>query len=88
MLEKTLTSICGEGRRKAGGAAKVDFLLDFWLWPFYHMCYIENAMKVHSRAIFSLQRVEVTGCKLPKFRYSIEIPTGAVLLKGIMSIRQ
>ena len=31
MLEKTLTSICGEGRRKAGGAAKADFLLDFWL---------------------------------------------------------
>ena len=31
MLEKTLTSICGEGRRRAGGVAKVDFLLDFWL---------------------------------------------------------
>ena len=52
------------------------------------MCYIENAMKVHSRAIFSLQRVEVTGCKLPKFRYSFEIPTGAVLLKGIVPVGQ
>ena len=34
------------------------------------------------------QRMEVTGCKLPKFRYSIEFPTGAALLKYDILCRQ